>query len=351
MMKILFITRNYFDYMDQTCWASWVSVLTRKADVKFHGPNFPAFKDRVTFESVIRQHYGDDEPDVILWYSYTGNYTRVDEPDIPKVNFIQNGKAYLNPPYVYNWINRLKFDLVLFRFWSATKSLEWRKRLKANDYSIEQWVMYDIMEEYRKNLSCPMVSFPHCINPEMFKDYGYEKSYDLFLLQTRSHGFYPIRNFIFKLIGRYGVPELRGVKVFAPPHLPYHERISEIYEQQKKRGCVYGADLAKAMNRCKIAVTDGSMFGVAVPRFYEAMATKCLILAPLPDDAEDLHFIDGYNIVDVNEDNLKEKLIYYLKHDDERERIVRNAYKTVMTHHTGEVRVNQLLRILEGLKK
>jgi spore maturation protein CgeB len=55
--------------------------------------------------------------------------------------------------------------------------------------------------------------------------------------------------------------------------------------------------------------------------------------------------------VEINRTNFEEKILYYLEHEDERKRIVENAFKTILKYHTVETRARELLRtIKENLK-
>jgi len=321
-------------------------------EVKFYGPWFPDFKDFRSINDIISDLYGSDYPDFLFYYNvygWSGRHSDIENLSIPTFVIPQNGISYYAVPKVADWIKRMKFDLMLPRFWSS-KSWHDRIKLKATGYHVKAWILYDIMEKYREIIDCPIISFPHCINPQLFHDYKLPKIYDVFFLGTTTAGFYPVRLEAKKLLVQ---SKLKGeATLFAPLHLPYSHKMSSIYAQKHKElGCVYGVDYAKAMNQSKMTLTSGSMFNVAVPKYFEAMATKCLLLAPLPDNAEELGLRDGFNIVHVTRENLREKFEYYLKHEAERERIVENAYNTVMMLHTAEVRVTQLMGLLKAWRK
>ncbi|MHA1267856.1 MAG: glycosyltransferase [Candidatus Helarchaeota archaeon] len=46
-------------------------------------------------------------------------------------------------------------------------------------------------------------------------------------------------------------------------------------------------------------------------------------------------------------DDWFEKLLYYLENEDERAKIARNGYNTVMKYHTADVRAKQFVRWLK----
>jgi glycosyltransferase involved in cell wall biosynthesis len=83
----------------------------------------------------------------------------------------------------------------------------------------------------------------------------------------------------------------------------------------------------------------------------EAMACKALCLSDKSDMIEKYHFISNYNFVDVDENNFLEKSKYYLQNEEERKRIIENAYQTIMTYHSAKVRARELIKIMEELIK
>jgi len=57
-------------------------------------------------------------------------------------------------------------------------------------------------------------------------------------------------------------------------------------------------------------------------------------------EGEDLVCFDGV-------EDLKEKVAYYLAHDEERMRIAENGYRKVKEYHTYVRRINEMLHIIE----
>jgi spore maturation protein CgeB len=81
------------------------------------------------------------------------------------------------------------------------------------------------------------------------------------------------------------------------------------------------------------------------------MACNTLVMATMPKDGKDLHFVPGKNFVEVNRSNFVEKIRYYLKHDDERHQIALRGMQTVKKYHTVQKRANQLMTYLESICK
>jgi spore maturation protein CgeB len=80
------------------------------------------------------------------------------------------------------------------------------------------------------------------------------------------------------------------------------------------------------------------------------MASKTLVCSSLPFDNLENYFVPDSNFVLINENDFVDKIIYYLEHEDERKKIVENAYEIIIKYHTSEIRAKQLVDIIvEGL--
>jgi len=106
-----------------------------------------------------------------------------------------------------------------------------------------------------------------------------------------------------------------------------------------------GAGYVKALQRSKLMLFDSSIYKYPVKKYFECMATGCLILADKPHHAEEIGLIENRHFVPINKDNWKSKVEYYLKKKDEREKIVHRARKLFLKRHTNKVRIGQLLNI------
>lgn len=85
-------------------------------------------------------------------------------------------------------------------------------------------------------------------------------------------------------------------------------------------------------------------------RCFESMASgRMLITEPLKDlkdmFIEDKEIVFYYNIQD-----LKEKVVYYLKNEDEREEIAKRGYQAVTKAHSLSHRTDTILKIFRSLK-
>ena len=81
-------------------------------------------------------------------------------------------------------------------------------------------------------------------------------------------------------------------------------------------------------------------------RYFEIMAgNRCLILCNrMSNNIYNKIVIDGFNcIMFDNEDDFIEKCKYYIIHEEERIKIVNQAYKYFLEKHTWDHKVKELL--------
>jgi spore maturation protein CgeB len=86
-----------------------------------------------------------------------------------------------------------------------------------------------------------------------------------------------------------------------------------------------------------------------VAKFFEGMSSETMVLAPFPKDGKELGFLPDENFVEINGDNFVDKIKWYLKHEDEKQRIVDCARETVLRDHSVEKRAKQLTDFLHEL--
>jgi len=179
----------------------------------------------------------------------------------------------------------------------------------------------------------------HTINPDYFKPLDQPKKYDVSSMGASSP-FYVLRRAILKDLSTLAKKNkwrllLRG--------RPYNRSISH----NLKTGGIVGYKYAEALALSKILIFGAIKTGGHVKKYFEGMACRTCVLANTPVMAEELHFRPGWNFVEIGFDNWKEKLKYYLKHDEERETIAQRGYETILKYHTNEIRARQIINFLE----
>lgn len=170
---------------------------------------------------------------------------------------------------------------------------------------------------------------------------------DVFFMGACGKAYYPLRALA---VTRLQHLHKKGkLKAHLPPYaLPSCAELGETWTEEEfdRHQYIY----ASYLQRAKISVFDGSVYNYSLSRHHECMACGCLVLAPLPRDAEYLGFQDNVNMVAITPENWERKLWYFLKNEKERRRITRNASELMDKYHTCEARTKIVLKQLTDLK-
>ena len=258
---------------------------------------------------------------------------RFSEKRICKIAYI-TGDVYWNPPVAASRYNRGNWDVFLM---GQTRLDTY---IPSSTNRIPQKADPDF---YFKHLNAPIFHSAHSINPEWYKPLDREKEYDVCFLGAHSQ-YYPLRVPIWNQLPRLAKRNKWRVLVRgSPPGTSYLRKIDVLL----KEGYIVGKKYAETLALTKIFIFSSGGSKLAVKKYYEGMASGACVLADTPMCAEELHFEPGVNFVEINKKNWKDKLKYYLKHDEEREEIARRGYETAMKYHTNDVRARQLVDFLE----
>lgn len=111
-------------------------------------------------------------------------------------------------------------------------------------------------------------------------------------------------------------------------------------------------EYATKMCSCKMWVsTTGPVLDVS-PRYFEVMLSKTLLLCNnMPYEYEGV-FKDGINCVTFANDlrDLEEKVEYYLNNDEERKKIIDNAYDMAISNYTWSAITDNVLNKIREIK-
>lgn len=349
--NILVLSKNYFNFTDLPIWDSWARAMMVDNHVEFWGTDFPEYKNGLHVDDLVKAKFGGEEVDYIFQFHNIDYWVEgLKDINIPKIMVVADSDAYANHEELTRTWNRDNIDLVMFRTWPTT-SHKWRTELRNSGYSwlrdgVGDHLEFDIMEKFKEECRFPVVSLPLAIDPTMYRDYGLPKIYDVSMI-GRCYGLYPLRRAMGELIS---APKFNArYKFFNSPGLGYSNKWLEgtMREEQRKIGCLWGDDYARRINESRMMMTDGSVYNVAVSKYFEAPACKTLLLAPFPDNYEELHFEDGVNMVNVNAKNMEERLYYYLENDSECKKVTENGFNMTHKYHTAEVRNREQFKMLE----
>lgn len=116
----------------------------------------------------------------------------------------------------------------------------------------------------------------------------------------------------------------------------------------------YGLDYFRTMKKAKICFNN-SITNDINAKYFEIMGSGSFMLTNYNQELID--FMDESVREDLkacmyrNEDEIGEKIVYYLEHEDEREAIAKRLYDHVWTHHTWEARCKAILQHVTSFTK
>ena len=312
-MRILYLDKNDEYRRASTSWylkkqlASLVHIMS-------YGPGYPNFKiyKRWDVSEIVSNIQSNNNPDIILidhYWKVCRKWKNLDKINIPKALIISD--PHHEPFKKADFIRKNKIDLSLFVY----------------KFSINQ---------FKNKIDSKMEWLPWSVNTSIFKDYGFERKYDVTFLGTVGTG-YPLRKKILEKL-----PKRKDIKFYTkkPPREWNLNPTQDLFKE----------NYAKILAQSKIFIFGTSIHNYPVAKFFEAMASNTLVMAPMPLDGEDLNFKSGYNFVEINEKNFMDKIYYYLKHEDERKIITKNGVKTIEKFHTVKIRAKQLVDYLNYIK-
>jgi len=106
-----------------------------------------------------------------------------------------------------------------------------------------------------------------------------------------------------------------------------------------------GEEYSRMLSRCKI-LFNCSMDNDMNMRFFEAMSIGRMLISDVVPGQNDL-FHSAKHYVEFREwEDLDKKIAYFLKHDEERERIAKQGSDFVRGFHTYHDRINQMFEIM-----
>jgi hypothetical protein len=330
-LKIALINANYAYYL-----AYWHlrDELRKIADVKLYTlPDALEENDPPLWDA--RNIVKDFNPDVILIYVNNTTFRAVSNMENVKcLKIMMSDDPHNWLERQSNYMNKAKIDIMLMmnygRWYGKPEEFPtwWANPFKlASERPVDIYGgIMTIAEKYQRRLSypCKFIGFPEAVNIDYFRDWGYDRTCDTFNSGSFSAQVYPLRCLIYE--------RLRN-------HLKIKSGIQPSFAYSWDK---YAEMIAKS----KILVEGVGIFGYTSQRFTQAMASKTLMISSLPFDNVDNHFIPNVNFVEIDKSNFVDKILYYLEHEDERRKIVENAYKTILQYHTTEVRAKELCKII-----
>lgn len=163
-----------------------------------------------------------------------------------------------------------------------------------------------------------------------------EKEYELLFVGNSRH--------VFRKILRDLLPTEHKLSVYGRhwEEYPVQEYVVNDYMDNDKVGQAY--------HDAKILLNDHwddmREYGIISNRIFDALAVGAFVISDYIPEIDTL--FDGAVVTYQTKEDLKEKVDYYLEHDEEREKLAKRGQEIVLSQHTFKERVGAIIRVLEN---
>jgi len=315
-----------------------MEAVKRACDVKFYGPGWPDYIYN-DMGKIINQLYGDGKPDII--YSYFTEGERVRDCYIQQYRIPENLRIFYTNMQAAKGILKI---FALSDFWARNphqfshdlnnSGYQYCFSCFAPPYSNPKDFFAFFDENIRKQMK--FIGYPRCVDKECFKDYGLPKKFDVITLGAMWH-FYAFRVFVHSYLSHNY--QGMGITYHNYPHcgidFSHNDFVRDKY--------------AKAINEAKMMASCGGRYHVAYNKIFEAMGCGTAYVGEKPYGEAELHMKDGENYIAVTASNLREKILYYLNHENELQNIIRNGRDTFLRYHHIDARAEDFVKLIGEL--
>jgi len=278
----------------------------RQHDVIYYGKGFENYHNRIelTLPQIINKFYGKSKPDVLITY-FGVNFLRGISDSYDRVNNIF--KVHMVIDYMDGIMQATNINL------------------KKHKYDLVFAVTGSAVNNLRKNKICKRIErLAFSVDINIYKKMDLPKTNDVLSSFTVRDTLYPNRRKIHAML--------------------QETKLKNKFEKVSKLG------LIKGINSSKIIITSNNKWKALSLRYTETLACGGFLLADRPQDLNNLGYIDGKHLVIYNNlDDLREKIIYYLdpENEKEREKIAACGMKHVRANHNCKVRVKEMIDVIE----
>ena len=253
-------------------------------------------------------------------------------PDIVILGFTHLDCGDRNvPPNIINNINIPCYIILNKEYTILDKKLNWIKNINPK----KAFTVHHDYLEFEEKTNIPFERIMWSADTDYFKDYNENYKYDFFFSGViRKEQTSDWRNIIYNNLNKLS---------------EYKLKINARFQNQNYKGAIFdNKEYAKMIACSKICLTTTGPADLVGTRYFEIMATnKSLIICNKMDNLEIYGDMlkDGFNCVMFSTiEEFIEKIKYYLSNEEERMKIVNNAYQDFLENQTWDVRVKDLIK-------
>ena len=297
-MKILYLcNRSAFETKMSRVRFHSMQAIGKLCDLAWSGIGWENYDNGLTVQENINNIYsGQEKPDIVIAFKplEMKNFSEVES---------LRGLRY-NEMYDVQWtlkeIEESKSNIIICHH--RNDMLEYIDKFK--DFS--EWPV-------------TFINVPHCAEKTIFKDYKLPKPIDILLVgsigyQSMLGDHYPLRTRIYRLLEN--IPQKYKCGYYPHPGGIHHDAYTN----------KYAVEFAKAINSTKICITDSGAPNSRYGKYVEVPMCRTAIAADIPGEQQEQfkEFLIDIN-VSMTDEEIIEKLCYYLENEEEREKLVQKG--------------------------
>lgn len=321
-MKILFEGECLKDYLAK-CHEAFRTGLRSIFDTRMYGKGYEGYDPSITnYSEIIKKVFKNEKPDLIVTV-FDSEYA------LCKIKFNYDGMDKINIPKA----------IVLSDYWNLARNYkyEFEKEVIENNVDFIISLFPQPLKIWEDTLiKDRFIYVPFTFDPKIFNAWDSEKCYDVGFLAAGTYDytdFYPER---YKI--HHKLLENKNIKYLWAKHPGWN-----VFNNEHP---LVGENFSKAINSCKIFVTTGGKYHNAQPKIFEALASKTLVMSDRVLGEEFIGLKNNVNYVLINEDNVIEKINYYLENPKILNEISENGYKLALRYHSCYARANDFYDII-----
>lgn len=327
-MRILFLTRRGDNHAGEPLtYHGFEQAVSKIADCRFAGEGWPEHIPREDMDSTVRRLYGNDPPEWVI------------DKDDNLHNRKPRGEKYrvglfvsdLHGKHHYGIHNPLDFRKLLD---SAGYHAVFYRYARICGTSYPADMFWDI------GANCFFV--PWSVDMKLFKPSTpwNDRKYDVTFIGS-VFDVYHIRKLIVERLPHIDLPITRFIGVSPPGEIWTWD-----IESLRKTHYV-GQRYADLLDQSKILIFGSSIYRYPILKYFEGMASGCLVMANQPTCADQLGLVDKSSYVEITEDNWENKLLQYLFSDRAvGEGIAKTGCDMAQRLHCHERRAREFVEIL-----
>jgi len=339
-LRILYLSENFGDWMAPNYFAFQRAVLEQMPGSIAYGPGILYNNNDVA--EIVAEVFPDEGPDAVVCQVHGKQLLGMHLEDgviagcgIPRdLTVFPVGLERIKAPKI----------LLIGDFWQCKRE-EWERAILDNGFDYVFMMCcppfnarhtFDRFFSDRVQEAVRFVPWPHSVTPDVFRDYGLPRAYDVTILGSMYDLLYPLR-----IMMRRSFSREKGIDFLTRDHPGYKFVSAE--------GNLVGESYARVLNQTRIFASCTSIYGIPFQKLYEVAACRSVMMCDRPYGAELLGFVDRETYLSITEDNYVETARHYLAYPEELERIATNAMNVVSFRHTSAVRASEFRETIASL--